>query len=265
MNRRQLLGGVSGSFVLGTVGGAAAGAIGTATTLHDPLAKYFRTFSVSGEDILICSLWGRLAPGTRAPTYLDIGAYDPIAYSNTYLFYRCGGRGVLVEPNPARLERLRRVRPRDTVIMAGIGPSETGQADYYVFPNGPQANTFSKEEADALVTKFGEKLAAMQVIKMPILDINRVIAEHFGGKTPDLISIDAQGMDLPILRSLDFERFRPAIICAEIECDLPEAGREILALMQSRRYTVRAQSSQNAIFVDDHLTLAELTPWFVPD
>ena len=47
------------------------------------------------------------------PTYLDIGAADPTALSNTYLFYTRGCHGVLVEPNPARLGALRSVRPRD--------------------------------------------------------------------------------------------------------------------------------------------------------
>ena len=264
MNRRRLLGGVSGSFVLGTAGGAVAGVIGTAAAKFDPVARYTRrSFAVNGEDVMMANLWVRVKSG--APSYLDIGAYDPIAYSNTYLFYESGGCGVLVEPNPARWERLSKMRPRDTLIRAGIGPSETGEADYYMFPNGPQGNTFSKEEADALLAKYGEKVAARQVIKMPILDINRVITEQFRGQTPDLISIDAEGLDLPILRTLDFQRFRPGMICSEIECFVPEAGKEILALMQSKGYSVRARSPQNAIFMDDHLTLREFSPWSIPD
>jgi FkbM family methyltransferase len=251
MNRRQLLSGVSSSFLVGTVGGVSAGAIGTAAVMYDPRTRFAkRSWAGEGEDLLVDAICRRIGIGT--PTYLDIGAFDPIGDSNTFLFYERGGRGVLVEPNPALCERLRTVRPRDSVIMAGIGPADMGEADYYVFPNGPQSNTFSKAQADALVAKHGEKLTARQVIKMPMLGINRAIAEQFGGKAPDLISIDTEGLDLVILRTLDFERFRPAMICSEMQCDVAKAGPEILALMQSKRYSVQAQSPQNAIFVDDH-------------
>src|SRR4051794_18414209 len=55
------------------------------------------SFAQQGEDLVVDSLFGALK--VAKPTYLDIGAYEPIRSNNTYLFYRQGGRGVLVEPN----------------------------------------------------------------------------------------------------------------------------------------------------------------------
>jgi FkbM family methyltransferase len=250
MNRRQWLGGVSNSFVVGTAGGITAGTLGTAAVMHDPLAPLTKSsWAGQGEDLLVEAICRLLA--IAKPTYLDIGAFDPIGDSNTYLFYQRGSRGVLVEPNPALCERLRKVRRRDTVLMAGIGPTDRSEADYYVFPNGPQSNTFSKDQAEALVAKHGDRLAALKVMKMPMLGINRVIAEHFSGYAPDFLSIDTEGLDLTILEMLDFGRFRPAIVCAETQCDVTKAGSEIITLMHSKGYSVRAQNLQNAIFVDD--------------
>src|SRR4051812_46243595 len=77
------------------------------------------SFAQQGEDLALESVFGFLR--VAKPSYIDIGAGHPIIGNNTYKFYRQGGRGVLVEPNPKLAELLRQVRPNDTVIEAGIG------------------------------------------------------------------------------------------------------------------------------------------------
>src|SRR3954453_21218777 len=121
MNRRSLFSrfkdAISSSFLAGTAGGAVAGSVGTALMLTER-GQSRPSFSQQGEDLIVESICGFLK--IENPTYLDIGAADPIVSSNTYLFYRKGCRGVLVEPNPAFCRELRRVRPKDTVLNIGI-------------------------------------------------------------------------------------------------------------------------------------------------
>ena len=45
-----------------------------------------------------------------------------------------------------------------------------------------------------------------KVVKMPLLDINAVMAEHFGGAAPDYLSVDVEGLELPIVKTIDFAR-----------------------------------------------------------
>src|SRR4051794_4919388 len=108
------------------------------------------SFAQYGEDLVVDSLFGAMKVGK--PTYLDIGAYEPIRSNNTYLFYRQGGHGVLVEPNPALTPKLRRKRPGDVTIEAGIGIDDTPAMDYYMFSD-EQLNTFDKEQADRLLAE----------------------------------------------------------------------------------------------------------------
>jgi FkbM family methyltransferase len=208
------------------------------------------SYAHQGEDLVLEGIFNRLGIGT--PSYLDIGAFDPIAGSNTFRFYEKGCRGVLVEPNPHYCDKLRRIRPQDKVLNAGIGPVDRSEADYYLFANGPESNTFSKEQADSLIAKYGGVTAAVEVVKMPLMGINRVMEEHFADKPPDLLSIDTEGLDLAILLKLDFDRFRPVVVCAEMESDVSTAEAEILQLMRSKGYSVRALAINNGIFVDDH-------------
>jgi hypothetical protein len=67
-------------------------------------------------------------------------------------------------------------------------------------------------------------------------------------------------MDLDILKTLDFERFRPDVICVET-AKLPSnaVDVEILRFLESKRYSARGATFINTIFVDDR-HLAEPGP-----
>ncbi len=250
MNRRVFLGGISHSFMVGAAGGVAIGAIGAYVALFDVRRTVAKTsYAQQGEDLIVESICGHLAIPIR--TYLDIGAFDPTVASNTYLFYRKGCRGVLIEPNPALCRTLKRHRPRDTVLNVGIGAREAAAADYYLLADAShdldQLNTFSKQEADRIVALGGGR-RIKQIIKMPLVSINKIMEDHFQG-APDFISTDTEGLDLEILGSLDFGRFRPSVIC--VEAGASSDGIKISELMRSKGYSVRGSTFVNTIFVDN--------------
>jgi len=251
MNRRDfLLGATTGIAGITAVGAGLKLAAGARDGSPAPAAAApgfpKASYAQQGEDLIIDNILRDML-GIQAPTYLDIGAYDPVVCNNTYLLYLAGGRGVLVEPNPRLVERLRAVRPRDTVLNVGIGVTDATEADYFEF-EVEQINTFDAEEAQRL-QKAGEKL--LKTVKLPLVNVNRVIAENLGGKAPDLLSVDTEGFDLPILQSLDFERHRPAAICAEIlKADTFETRPEIQELLAAKRYVLRGMTFVNAVFVD---------------
>lgn len=185
-------------------------------------------------------------------SYLDIGAYHPIDINNTYLFYLLGHRGVLVEPNVTMCEELRRVRPEDTVLEAGIGVAAVREADYYLMSD-PAWNTFSKEEAEHQEAITKGRITIKKVIKMPLLDINDVMEEHFQG-APAFVSIDAEGLHLAILKSIDFTRFRPKILCVEtLVSGTRETIPEVPAFMETKNYVDRGGSFVNTLFVDSEI------------
>ena len=250
MNRKEFLSALAGSAV-----GAPLGAVG-AMKLSDPAATAPAThgrasYSQAGEDMIAAYFFGRFK--IRDISYLDVGAWDPILINNTYYFYERGHRGVLVEPNVDMSEKLRTVRPRDTTLVAGIGLGKPTVADYYVMSN-PSWSTFDKGEAEHQVKATDGKITIKEVRKMPLLDINDVMAEHFGAKAPAYVSIDAEGLHLAILKSVDFERFRPALICVEtLVSGESRTIAEIPAFMRTKGYVERGGSFVNTIFVDSQL------------
>ncbi len=271
--RRDVLLGVLFGVIVGAAAGltvgriprpvpVAAGGLGSASSHPSPPPPPAGriSFAEQGEDLVVAQLL-YLQLGVKRPTYIDIGAHHPTHNNNTYLFYLLGSRGVLVEPNPYYADLLREARPEDRVVEAGVGPNvEDTLADYYVVRGGGQLNTFSKEQADELVRQRGPQVI-VEVRKAKLINVNKLLAQYFPNGGPDFLSVDTEGLDLTILRSLDFDRFRPKVVCAETsEVEDGHINRDIMALMTTHDYSARGGSFVNTIFLDNHLMEKPLSP-----
>jgi FkbM family methyltransferase len=211
-------------------------------------------YSQFGEDLIIGYLFHTL--GMKKPTYLDIGANNPKFISNTYYFYERGARGVLVEPNPRLCKLLRSARPRDVVLEVGIGLTGETHADFYVFGGFADGlSTFSKAEAthwETVGLKGHGTIAVEKVIKVPLMPINQIIADNFGGKAPNFLSLDVEGLDLDVLKGLDFERFAPDVVCVETlgynKDQSTFKKNDIIEFMLAKEFVAYADTRVNTIF-----------------
>lgn len=217
-----------------------------------PQAQY--GYSQFGEDIILAHLFAQLE--IMRPTYLDIGANEPRYISNTYYFYNRGSRGVLVEPNPFLFKKLKRFRSEDIVLNTGIGFTNVSEADFYLFPNYANGlSTFSAKEAkhwEETGMKGLGKIRVEKVIKMPLITINDILGKYFAGKAPNFISLDVEGLDLDILKSLDFNKCQPEAVCVETlgYNDKQQSFKlnDIIDFMLTKNYDVYADTRVNTIF-----------------
>jgi len=210
-------------------------------------ARHRVSFSQCGEDMIAWFLFS--LRGIDRPRYLDIGAHHPTYLSNTALFSLLGARGLNVEPDPGLFAAFPLQRPRD--INLNIGIAETaGEMTFYRMSD-PTLNTFSQEEAERLAQRPG--FAIRERVRLPVEPIASVLARH--QFVPDFVSIDVEGRDLDILRTYDFERHRPLVICAEtLEFQGAPAGRkntDLIEFLQARGFAVYADTHINTIFLDE--------------
>ena len=117
----------------------------------------FRKYSQCGEDKIIELIFQMLS--IDKPSWLDIGAGDPIILSNTALFYEKGCHGINIEPNPNFYAKLCEARPEDINLNCGIGV-EARTMNYYVIDNYPFLNSFSEENSEKMEKEFGYKIHA---------------------------------------------------------------------------------------------------------
>jgi FkbM family methyltransferase len=206
------------------------------------------SYSQAGEDAVIRFLFADRR--IQRISYLDVGTNRPISGNNTYLFYRNGCRGVCVEADKTLIPTIVKARPHDKVINAGVADGDEGEADFYII-DFMGLNTFDKEEADRVVALSGHKV--VETVKVPLVSINRLIAENFEHR-PDLLSIDIEGWDLRVLKTLDFERFPIPVICAETcvysDNHIRSKNTGIAEFLSTKGYQVYADTYINTVFVN---------------
>jgi FkbM family methyltransferase len=209
----------------------------------DPYA--IKCYSQEGEDMILCRIFG----GQQRGFYVDVGAHHPRRFSNTYLFYRRGWRGINIEPNPDIADAFRKERKRDINLQVGISEHE-GTLTYYRFDE-PALNSFDSELAASRVETTHYKVTGTKEI--PVQRLDAVLRDHLPpGTKIDFLSIDVEGLDMAVLQSNDWDVFRPACVLVEsLNTSLEKAIHgEIFAYMKTRGYGLFAKTYNTLIFCE---------------
>ncbi len=171
------------------------------------------SFSRSGDDIQLMRLLQNASPGC----YVDIGAWHPVKASNSYYFYLRGWRGICIDPNPELADLYRATRPTDEFINMAVG-LESSTLQYYMLLSGYDSmNTLDGD----FIRRYGLADKVKRVVDVPTRPLWEILDERL---TPsdrlDFFDVDAEGYDLEILQSNDWDRFRPSIVVTETEASL---------------------------------------------
>lgn len=165
-----------------------------------------------------------------------------------------------MEANPVLASKIKKERPRDVVVAKGVGVNDLQELDFYLFSGKYDGlSTFSRAEAEHWRTvglKEIGKINYDKVIKVPIISINTLI-EEYCTKTPDFISLDIEGLDLDILKTMNFEKFKPAVLCIETlqydDKQVEHKNEELIAFVKEKGYVVYADTNINTIFLKQSL------------
>ena len=213
-----------------------------------PAEKYLKkSFSQSGEDLIIEFIFTQL--GIGKPSYLDIGAHHPYYLSNTALFHEKGCRGINVEPDKELFKQFEIHRKGDINLNCGVG-SQAGEMTLHVM-NVPAINTFSAEEAGRLVKEHGFRITGKVIT--PIQTVTDILRQHNNNVFPDLLSVDVEGVDEAIIKSINFKHSAPTVICLET-ISYSDSGNGIkdtgiIDYLLTNGYMVYADTNINTIFV----------------
>lgn len=205
------------------------------------------SYSQCGEDLIVKFIFDCLK--IQNPSYLDIGAHHPFYLSNTALFYENGSSGINVEPDPSLFSEFTKERPRDVNLNIGIN-DKNGELDFFVI-SSPTLNTFSKVEAENY-SKEGD-YHIIETKKILVKTLDYVLKEFGKQEFPQFLTVDAEGVDDIIIKSIDFQTNYPIVICIEtISFSTSGQGvknHSLIKFIEDEGYLVYADTYLNTIFV----------------
>ena len=196
-----------------------------------------RSFSQFGEDRFLL----RYFDGQASGFYVDVGAFHPFHASNTYLLYKRGWRGINIEPSPDGFAVLQHYRPRDVTLPIAIASVE-GKAQFSL------AGSFAGIDGEQHLWR--EMPAERITVETQTLAC--VIADHLlPGHAIDLLDVDCEGHDLVVLRSNNWERYRPQLVLAEAHSET--AGKQITQFLEATGYSLYTRLDLTLIFEDSQI------------
>lgn len=169
-------------------------------------------FSQEGEDLIL----KRLFPEDIKGFYVDIGAHHPTRFSNTYLLYKQGWRGINIDPRPGIMELFDLMRPEDINIEYAIGDGKSShQNAHYIRFHEPAYNSVyfgNKEDVENL-----GKSEILDIRDISVKSLDEILEEHSDAFNHiNLLSIDVEGLEKQVLKGFSIERYRPDVIVIEI-------------------------------------------------
>ena len=153
------------------------------------------SYGHQGEDALLQAMlkW------VRNGTYVDVGAYHPVLYSNTYALYKKGWKGIVIDPNLDMQPLYALLRPRDAFIHYAVGEREE-QKTYFMFDDGAY-NSFDEKRATGWKASRGLDIRAKVPVSFKPL---ATILKEQKITHIDFLNIDVEGMDLEVLQTHDW-------------------------------------------------------------
>jgi FkbM family methyltransferase len=207
------------------------------------------SFAQHREDMLVHTL----VPNVRF--FIDIGANDGISQSNSFYFALRGASGICFEPVSEPYRKLRSLYAlrsdvicRKMAISDQDGETEIVAADYYSFLPQTEDGTHSS------VSKAWPP-GTPQPERVILRTFERAIDGVAVPSTVDLLSLDVEGHELNVLRSIPFDKYRFRSIIVETHLD--EGGErvwqhrdlaEINGLLGSAGYQPAVTTSVNTLY-----------------
>ena len=205
------------------------------------------TYSQFGEDVIA----QHYLTGIERGTYVDVGCCYPVRASNTYAFYQKGWRGICIDANPESQAAFEEHRPEDVFVHAGIAEQEDERA-YYRF-SSPVYNTFDRSRADRVIAKNKPSARFLGETKVRLSRLSAVLDRHGSPKKIDLMSIDVEGLEISVIRSNDFAKYRPRLLICELICkSVADAlSSEVSRTMTALGYRLIAATGHDCFFLDE--------------
>lgn len=178
-----------------------------------------------GEDRILERIFGRQEHGYC----VEVGAYDGITGSATYLFEQKGWKCLLVEPIPELADQIR--RSRSCLVANCAASGQDGETTLYVADRVEQMSTVELTPGhEEWIHGVG---GAVREITVPTRTLDALV-EEAGFPGINFMTIDVEGHEMDVLQGFSLERRRPRVVI--LEDNVAQRASEVARHMGRRGY-----------------------------
>ena len=177
--------------------------------------------------------------------YVDVGCFHPKKHSNTYMLFRRGWRGINIDMEKDKIASFNLARPNDYNFLAAIS-DKVEKVKMYRNQKFGVSSTINENFIK------NEDIIDEDYIQTTTLNIV-LETSPFKGRKIDFLNIDAEGNDLKVLKSLNFDIYNPSIIIIETHLKKIEEiiKSEIYLFLISRKYILKSWNFYSLIFIEE--------------
>lgn len=186
--------------------------------------------------------------------FVDVGAYDGNIVSNTaHLEDHLDWTGICIEPNPTAFEKLKETR--DTIcINVGISDIESELDFYKVNGYAEMLSGFyeylSEEHKLRIIQEITKHNDSVELHKIKTRRLDNLLREH-NITNVDYLSIDTEGNELRVIKSINFDDCHIKVISAENG----DGNSELRNFLQSKNFRFLGQVCGDEIFINENYIL----------
>ncbi len=150
--------------------------------------------------------------------FLDIGAHDGVSFSNTYYFNQClGWKGICFEPREEIFKTLEVCR--DCICINACVANVDGLLPFLSIESCDEmlsglCGTYDQRALDAVMADIGYYGGEIKMLQMPCVRLMPIL-ERYGVSHIDFFSLDTEGNELEILKTIDFSKIVIDVITVE--------------------------------------------------
>tara|TARA_Y100000816_G_scaffold5603_1_gene3408 strand:+ start:186 stop:1010 length:825 start_codon:yes stop_codon:yes gene_type:complete len=170
-------------------------------------------------------------------TFLEFGATDGLELSNSYMLESSfGWKGALSEPSPQWYNSLKENRKNTEIITKCIWTESGKTLDFFMSDIGVLSTlkNFIESDKNSMPGNTTQRKKGGRIISVNTISLNDVIKDYFNNISPSYISIDTEGSEYEILKSFNFNTYRPKVFT--IEHNFTDLQTGINDLMKSNNY-----------------------------
>lgn len=142
----------------------------------------------------------------RPGFFVEVGANDPKAWSQTWHLEQRGWTGILIEPQPDLAETLRQQRRAKVFAVACSRPENSGKMLTLHL-----AGIYSSLDPNLAIST----VLPADAVEVPIKTLDEVLIDAGAPQPLDFVSIDVEGLEIDVLDGFDLARWRPRLLFVE--------------------------------------------------